>query len=359
MTKVLIVSTVGLLYDGITNVILSHLRALDLDGLDVHIVSTITEEPQIVEELNKLGCKIVRLPNRKRETIRYFISLVNYIRKNRIMVIHAHGNSATLSIEMLAGYIGGCKKRIAHSHNTKCEQIKADKLLRPLLYLLYTDALACGEAAGEWLFSNRNFTVLSNGRDINSFRFERNIRLKMREKLGISNDSLAFGHVGAICEQKNQSFLLDIYKVLLNKYPTSKCYIIGDGPMREQIENKAKAISDRIIFTGNVSNVNDYLQAMDGMLLPSLFEGLPLVAVEWQINGLPCIVSDVISRECAFSELIDFLSLDLEPEKWAFMLTEKLNGNREKNSNDARINAQKKGFDINDAAQTLKKLYIS
>lgn len=358
MTGVLIVSTVGLLYDGITNVVLSQLRALNMDELDIHVVSTVVEEPQIAKEIESLGCKIVRIPHRKKNTTRYFLSLIGYIRKNNISVIHAHGNSATLAIEMLAGLIGGCKKRIAHSHNTKCEQVMADKLLRPLFYSLYTDALACGEAAGKWLFRNRKFIVLTNGRDTNYFKFNSEIREIMRDKLGLSSNSLAFGHVGAICEQKNHSFLLGIYESLLTKYPASKCFIIGDGPMREQIEKKAKSISDRIVFTGNIPNVNDYLQAMDGMLLPSLFEGLPLVVVEWQMNGLPCVVSDVVTEECAFSSLIWFESLESKPETWAQKIVEKLSDNREKNSKDAIICARNKGFDIYDTAKILKRIYI-
>lgn len=110
MRKIVIVSTVGLIYDGITSVISSYLEAMDKTDLEIYVVSTIKAEPNI-EKIEKLGCKIVHFPSRKNNTIKYFISLQTFIHRNGIEVIHAHGNSATLAIEMLAGLLGGCKKK--------------------------------------------------------------------------------------------------------------------------------------------------------------------------------------------------------------------------------------------------------
>ena len=140
MKKIIIVSTVGLIYDGITSVITSYLEAMNREDLKIYVVSTIMSESKIEKKIEELGCDIVRLPSRSKSPIVYIFSLAHFIRKNNIDVIHAHGNSATLSIELLAGFLGGCKRRIAHSHNTRCDQVRADKMLRPLFNLLYTDA---------------------------------------------------------------------------------------------------------------------------------------------------------------------------------------------------------------------------
>lgn len=355
--KVFVISTVGLIYDGITSVIVSYLHSMNLQDLDVYVAGTIDVKLSIRKQLESIGCKVVDFPNRRNETIKYTLALIKFIRKNHIDIVHAHGNSGTLAIEMGAAWFGGCKKRIAHSHNTKCDQVKADKILRPFFNMLYTDALACGEEAGRWLFGKKRFTVLQNGRDIDLFSFNEKKREEVRKEYNLS-DQLAIGNVGGFVEQKNHKFLLEIYKEILKIKPSAKLFMIGDGPLREDIEKKAHNISENIIFTGPTDRVADLLQAMDGMILPSIFEGLPLVAVEWQMNGLPCILSDTITRDCAFMDNIAFISLYEDAEKWATTIIKMVDHEkREKKSFLAKHKAKIAGFDINDSALILQKIY--
>ena len=357
--KVLIISTGGLIKDGITSVITSYLKAMDRKGLDIFILGTICVEESIRKDIEGMGCVVIDFPNRKEKPLKYMAALARFIRKEHIDIVHTHGNSGTMAIEMTAAWLGGCKRRMAHSHNTKCEHIKADKVLRPIFNLLYTDAFACGEDAGKWLFGNRCFKILKNGRDISLYAFNENVREKERKELGI-NEQLAIGHVGGFVEQKNHRFLLEIYEQILRIEPTAKLFMIGDGPLKSTIEEIARSISNNIIFTGNVDCTADLLQAMVGMILPSLFEGLPLVAVEWQINGLPCILSDVVTKECAFSKTVEFLSLDDRAEKWAKRIVEIAhNSKRSENASDAVKQAQAAGFDIKDNAALLKQYYMS
>lgn len=357
--KVLIISTVGLIYDGITSVILSYLQAMDRSGLDIYVASTIKCEDDIKRKLESINCHVVDFPSRRNETSQYFFSLVSFIRKNNIEVVHAHGNSGTLAIEMVAGWLGGCKKRIAHSHNTRCDQVKADKLLRPVFDLFYTDAMACGDAAGRWLFKDKPFTILSNGRDVTTFAFNESIRVKKRAELNLKNE-IAIGHVGGFFEQKNHKFLLKIFREILRKEPTAHFYLIGDGPLRAEIELSAKDLKDNLVLVGTTPYVSDYLQAMDGMLLPSLFEGLPLVAIEWQINGLPCVLSDAVTKECSFTENCTFMSLDESAEVWANKIIEmsKKDG-RAVDSKRGVIQAKADGYDINENAKLLRKIYVT
>ena len=357
MRRVLIVSTVGLIYDGITSVITSYLQAMDLDGLEVCVAGTIDIKPNIRKQIEDCGCTVVEFPNRRTDTIKYFISLTKFIRRNHIDVVHAHGNSATLAVEMVAAWLGGCKKRIAHSHNTRCDKVKADKLLRPIFNLFYTDGLACGEAAGKWLFGTKRFEVLVNGRDVEKYKFNLETREKIRTSLGIKNE-IAIGHVGGFVEQKNHRFLVEICRELRRLEPDCKLFMIGDGPLRPEIEKSCEGLN--VTFTGVIDNIPDYLNAMDGMLLPSLFEGLPLVMIEWQINGLPCVVSDAVTKESGFTPFIGFESLQSSPAKWANELLNKVRKDtRKKNSIEAIIKAKEKGFDINESANKLKEIYIS
>jgi glycosyltransferase involved in cell wall biosynthesis len=358
--RILIVSTVGLIYDGITSVILSNLQAMDRTGLEIYIASTIKAEPCIVDQFKALGCMIVDFPNRRENPKAYFFALRKFIKDKNIEAIHANGNSATLAVEMLAAKLGGCKKRIAHSHNTRCDQVRADKMLRPLFYTTYTDALACGEDAGKWLFQNRPFTVVKNGRDVDRFKFDDTKRKEMRKKLGI-NDSLAVGHVGGFVPQKNHDFLLQIYKSLAEKEPTVKLFMIGDGILRREIETEAQELGlmEKLTFTGNIDNVPDYLNAMDGMIFPSLFEGLPLAAIEWQINGLPIVMADTITKECVFTDKLKQLSLNNTPGKWADTIIEMIRkNNREQQSRDGIKAINRAGYNIKDTAKLLREIYL-
>lgn len=358
MNRVIVISTVGLIYDGITSVIVSYLEAMNREDFEFFVVDTIQAEPQIKKKIEDLGCTLVSLPSRKNDTYSYFYSLVSFIKKNEITVLHAHGNSATLSIELFAGWLGGCKKRIAHSHNTKCDHKKADLLLRPLFNLLYTDALACGKEAGKWLFKNRKFIVLKNGRNIEKYAFNNKTREVMRDKLNIK-DRLVFGHVGGFYEQKNHVFLMEIFREIIKLEPNSIFMVIGDGPLREKIKKKVSDIENRIKFIGKVDDVENYLQAMDAMILPSFFEGLPLVVIEWQINGLPSLLADTITKECAITHTVYFESLNSSPEEWAKKILElAYSSNRNENSKQNTNLIRNAGFDIKDNAQILRNIYL-
>lgn len=358
MNKIIVISTVGLIYDGITSVIVSYLEAMNCSDVKIYVVDTIRSENEIINKIERLGCEVVHLPSRRDRTAEYFFSLISFIRKNRIDVMHVHGNSSILSIELLASFIGGCKKRIAHSHNTKCDHTKANRLLKPLFNALYTDGLACGEEAGKWLFGNREFTVLKNGRNIKKYQFDKSVRELMRDKLSVGN-ALVIGHVGGFFEQKNHVFLMQIFREIYQIYPDSKFVLIGDGPLREKMETCVSDLKDAVKFIGTVDDVENYLQAMDAMILPSLFEGLPLAAIEWQINGLPSLLSDTITKECAITNTVEFESLESSPAVWARKILKMVEQNdREYSSNEAVVLMKSAGFDINDNAQVLKSIYL-
>ena len=359
MNKVLIVSTVGLIYDGITNIMMSYIKAMDKRGIDIYVASTIKAEPEIVEQLKINGCHIIEFPSRRENTLSYFYELVRFIFKNKINIIHAHGNSGTLAIEMIAGWLGGCKRRIAHSHNTKCDQVKADKLLRPFFYFFYTDAVACGKEAGNWLFEKHQFTILKNGRNIDEFLYNEEIRKAIRRKLKIE-DKIVIGHVGGFYEQKNHKFLIEVFRNIIEIEPNAQLLLLGDGPLKAKIKSSITDIENKVFFLETTVHISDYLQAMDGMLLPSLFEGLPLVAIEWQINGLPCLFADTITKDCGLMPNIKFVSLDENPKTWAVEILKLIrNNNRLRYSEIATSVVEEAGFDIKQNAEQLRKMYIS
>ena len=358
-TKVLTITTSGLVRkDGISTVILDNYKKLDIRKYDLQITASGEYDSVLVEAFQNIGVVVRYLPSRKRLPKDYFQALVRLIKEERYSVIYIHGSSAIMAIELLIAKRLGCGVRIAHSQNTTCDHKKLDKLLRPVFYQVVTNRLACGNAAGRWLYGNRSFTVLQNGRDPKEYRFDADTRERVRKELGLSDRTTAIGHVGNFNEQKNQTFLIDVFKQIHRKNPDTKLFLVGDGGKRSEVMQKAsmEGLSDSVVFTGSVSNVPEILQAMDVMVLPSLYEGLPLVVVEWQMAGLPCILSDKVTKECSFTDLVSFMSLDATKEEWADKILSAAGAEREMESKKGIEAANAAGFDINTSALILDKV---
>lgn len=358
--KVLQIPTGGLFSDGILSCIVEYMTAMDKSGMDIRVLATNRAEESIVQRVEKSGCKVVSIPYRKKNIVKYFFALYRYIAKEKIDIVHVHGSSAIMSVELLAAMLAGCKIRIAHSHNTTCENKKADKMLRPLFEKIYTDAFACGQEAGKWMFGTEKFIVIPNGRSLQKYEYNGEKRIQYRNKLNISEDALVIGHVGRFNAQKNHEYLIRIFAELHKKYENAYLVLIGTGDTVDKIKRQAAelGLENKVIFTGAINNVPDYLSAFDVMLLPSLYEGLPLVVMEWQISGLPCIISDSITRECAITSLVKFESIQGPPAIWADDI-EKLTI-EDRNDNKDKIFSEVKaaGYDIVEDAKMLKKLYM-
>lgn len=359
MFKLLILNTTGLYFEGITKSIISYLEATDRSDMmiDFALVSQ-QVHPEMLKIIKKMGCDIQVLPLRMKNPFRYFLALHRLIKKNRYDIIHAHGNSATLAIEMWAAKLAGCKVRIAHSRNTCTKYPKLDKLLRPFFYSSYTQGFACGIQAGKWLFGKKNFQVIPNGKDILNFAYNSNKRIEYRTQLGLT-DKVVIGHAGNFNFQKNHEFLIKIFKALASEDQRYVLYLMGEGSLRPQIEKMVEEyeLEEQVVFTGSISNMADMLQVMDIMVLPSRFEGLPNVVVEWQIACLPCVISDAITKECRLTELVSYMSLQEGPAAWAEKIRSLETVDREEIKDSVLKQIRAAGFDIEDNATQLKKIY--
>jgi glycosyltransferase involved in cell wall biosynthesis len=187
--------------------------------------------------------------------------------------------------------------------------------MRKLIQLNSTDWIACGTAAGEWLygktFFHRKGSVILNGIDVNAFKFRESKRNEIRNRYMLEN-KFVVGHVGHFSTVKNQVFLLDLMKTMVATRPETVLIMLGEGDQRQLIEDKIKEckLEKNVILTGNVMNVADYLSAMDVFAFPSLYEGMPLSIIEVQANGLPAIVSDRVPEDVFLTDLITIVSLE-------------------------------------------------
>ena len=210
------------------------------------------------------------------------------------------------------------------------------------------------------MFGNREFVIIPNGRDIKKYEYNAQNRINYRNKLKIPKSALVVGHVGRFNVQKNHEYLLHVFEELYKKDRNTYLVLVGTGEKIDEIKDlvKKSTIRDNVIFTGVIDNVADYLSAFDVMLLPSLYEGLPMVVIEWQIAGLPCIVSDTVTKECAITPLVKFKSIKESPESWARNIIDISLQDREKSKDVLFSSIRKAGYDIEFGAERLRNIYF-
>lgn len=361
MTKVLNIISNGLKREGITSTQIEYMKYIDKTNLQIDIAAVHNDEPEVVKTFEKLGCRVIHFPDRYGNLAKYSWSLYKVIRKEKYDVVHVHGSSSLLAIELFVAKVAGVKIRIAHSRNTQCKYKVLDQLLRPFFYSTYNIALACGDEAGEFLFEDRQYVTLHNGKDFDKFGFSKEIRNDIRKGMNLE-DKLAIGFVGSLNEQKNPFFLIDIFAEIKPRMENAHLIIMGDGPKRKAVEEYAvqKGIFEDVTFMGRIINVNEVIQGMDIMLLPSLYEGLPNVVLEWQISGLVSLVSDKVTKECKVSELVKFLPIDVGTEVWTnAIMAIGVQSDRVKSSEVACQEMKKAGYEIKESAARLRDIYIN
>lgn len=357
--RILTINTNPVGPDGITNVILNLIESMDMCDMTIDFMAINEPKEKYSNAFTQAGGTVHVIPRNVSHPICYLRKLVRLLKKESYDVVHAHGSSATLALEMLAAWLAGCKVRIAHSHNTTCKHMTLHKLLFPLFHLLCTHRLACGIEAGKWLHGNSNFVVVNNGVKTGRFAFSDRIRKEKRKALGIGDTTKLIGHVGIFNEAKNQNFLVEILDKLNDEY---KLLLLGHGSMRESVAQKVSdlGLSDRVIFGGVTDRVEDYLCAFDLLVMPSLYEGLPLSLIEAQASGLMCLVSENITHEVDKTGNLTFLSLEAGAEKWAQAVQEmKLPEDRNEASKVAIERIIKHGYDIQTEAEKLRCYYIN
>lgn len=282
-----------------------------------------------------------------------------YLRKEGIDVLHVHGSSAAILLEMVVAKWAGVKKIVTHSHNTQGNHNTIHKILRPFVNLLADERLACGDMAGQWMYGkHKKFTIIPNCIDTDSYRFEERIRKQVRCELGLEENCKVLGHVGKFTEVKNQSFLLHIMKSLKVQGLTNyRLLLIGHGLLKESIMKECEklGLNDVVFFLGNRNDVPRLMMAMDVFCMPSLYEGFPVTAVEAQATGLLLLMSANVSPEISITDLVKLLPIDQGTELWEKEIKQASKKQYERNGYVDRIKAA--GYDINHSAEMLEEIY--
>lgn len=351
---------------GIESFLLNVYKNIDRNKYQFDFVTT-ANKPAFGKQLKELGGKIYKVPPYK-NIIQYSQSITKIIKKG-YDIVHIHKNSAANILPIIICHKFDGVKIITHSHNTAPSSGRISIFLhyinKSILFNYANFRLACSTEAGEWLYGNNktsNFEVIRNGIMTEKYKFNEKIYINMREKLGIPENAIVIGHVGRFSAQKNHNQLIDIFNVLKNKCSNTYLLLIGDGELSGTIKLKVKELNlcDRVLFLGTRNDVAELMLCMDAFLLPSIYEGLPIVGVEAQAAGLPLFCSDTVSPEIEISDSIHWFSLKDDFSELCDIIIDTISKEK-KNREDIRIrrNTQVKdrGYDINKTIRRLMQIY--
>lgn len=289
------------------------------------------DRPDYLDELVSYNVKFFNVVSRTRNPFKNAQQLKRVVSEGNYDVVWF--NACTLSDVTLLNVANRqgvpC---VVHSHNSAPMGNKLNAILHGLhkcgISSKIAFGIACSDYAAEFMFpepfiASDSCKVVSNAVDCDRFRFNQNERSSLRRDLGME-DNLVIGHVGRFAEQKNHAFLIDVMHEIANMDDRSKLLLLGSGPLEAQIKEKVDTLelSDRIIFAGAVSDSYRFYSAMDCFVLPSLYEGMPLALLEAQANGLPCVVSDVVSPMSFALDSVRTVSLNETPASWAHAILE-------------------------------------
>lgn len=314
------------------------------------------------EEIAALGGRVYKLTVRQdNDLVRYLRALGRFFAAHpEYRVLHGHYSGFGMFYNPAAKR-AGITVRAGHSHNTDYEKGLVGFLDRCMsFFFVYglTHRFACGQAAGRALYRGRPFTFLPNGVNAAAFLPDPAARARVRGALGLPENALLLGHIGRFTPQKNHAFLLELFAEIARRQPRAALVLLGDGPLLEQTRQRAAALglAGRVHFAGLQRDTRAFYSAMDGFLLPSLFEGLPVVLVEAQAAGLPCFVSDAVDPTAAFCSGVRFLPVSAgQAGAWADAV---LAGPLARNPR-ALAETRAAGYDIVKTAAALQEFYLA
>lgn len=349
---------------GVEAVIMNYYRHIDRAKVQFDFVVDGYEKTILDDEIQALGGKVYHIEPYKRNIFRYMYQIYRIVRDHHYDIVHSNMNTMSL-FSLFPAWLAGAPTRILHNHSTavRSEGLRSlmKNILRPFAPIFANRYAACSRLAGDWMYGKKmmasgQVTIINNAIDLDDYAFSPEIRQQYREEMGISEETLVIGHVGRFVYPKNHAFLIDIFREVVKKLPNTILLLIGDGELRPEIEKKVQHnhLAEKVCFLGLREDVKQLYNCMDIFVLPSWYEGLPVVSVEAQANGLPCLFSSQITDESKLTDTARFIELFAGAKKWAAAILADWNGRNRL----AKKQLQMAGFDINRTSALLQNMYI-
>lgn len=369
--KVLILDTV-MDRGGAEAMTMNYLRNLNREKIQFDFLVHRDYKAAYEDEIAELGGRIYRIcPPYPQNWFRYQKTIRRLFHEHpEYQIIHCNMMELGFPAYVAAKYCG-VPVRICHAHITSAKKITSisqfvwkcvRKCYRIGMIPNITHKFACGTDAGKYLYGDceKQIVYMKNAIDVSAYQFDAKVREEMRNRLSL-NGKFVIGHIGRFFEQKNHSFLIDMFYDLSKTVENAVLILVGGGEVDDRnitrIKQKVDALglSDKVIFTGVRSDVNLFYQAFDVFVLPSLFEGFPVVMMEAQAAGLPCIVSDTVTRECAVTTNVSYLPIDCGTAQWVDRIASLKETMINRDTSQQIVDA---GYDIRQNAVWLERFYI-
>ena len=329
-----------------------------VENMDSSRFEVIHKMPKMIIDGKKWEAPLTR-----HNFIKYYFFWKRFYRQNKFEIIYLNTCDVVSTDQLKFAKHAGIQVRIIHAHSSGIQQALcknlsffhkiSEKMSRKKLDKYATHFFACSKSAGDWMFDDRKYKIIYNGVKLSDYIFSEHNRKELRKGYGYSSEKI-IGVIGRLSPVKNLEFAIDIIEHAVNLSPQCKGVFIGDGELRDYLQSQIirKGLDNKIQLIGAVDNINEWLSAVDCILMPSLFEGLPFVLVEAQAAGLHCVVSSAVSQEANITGLVEYVSLDEDKETWAMKVLDACE--------QPRVDVSQKlidaGYSIENTAKTVSKI---
>lgn len=354
---------------GVESFLINYYRNIDRSVIQFDFLCNSYEPVAYEEELLALGGKTFHFTARSKSPVKYRRELKKFFREHAKEYDAIWVNVCSLAnidyLKLAKKY--GIKRRIIHSHNSQ----NMDSRIRGLLHKknrkkigrYATDFWACSQDAARWFYSTdllEKAVVIHNAIDVERMSFSEIKREKYRKQLNWDNNFVV-GNIGRLHFQKNQIFVLRVFRMLLDRLPEARLVLIGQGEDEFKLKQEAERlqIKEYVYFAGVQSDIAGWLSAMDFFLFPSLFEGLSIVALEAQANGIVVLASEkVIPEELRINDNFKVLNLNAPVEEWTSRILEICRKYFRESPETIRTNFIREGYDIRTEVKKLQQLFL-
>jgi len=296
---------------------------IDREKFKFDFLVTGFDKPCFYDEFLKMGSGFHFVTPRGKNPVKNRKEINKILEKEKYDIVHCNLNSLSYIYPALAALKNDIPT-IIHSRNAGIKSSKISQILHNINFKKLPKEkitmLAVSSEAGNWMFGEETkFRVINNGIYTDKYCYNQDARIKTREKLKLQKQDKVLVNVGALKEQKNHEFLLEILKKLIETEANYKLLLVGKGNLENKLKEYAENMNiiNNIIFLGSIDNVAEVLSAADVFVFPSLYEGFPNAVLEAQASGLPCVISDTITNEVIVLPNVEAISLEETPEYWA------------------------------------------
>lgn len=342
-------------FGGIERFLINVCKNIDRNKFEISFLIFKGKKVCCQEELEKLGIKFLEITHRKKNYVKFLKELKTVFTNHDFDYIHFNLVNFKCPERILFANKYSRAKIILHSHNALLKNFELTHYVgKFLIRKIECIRLACGEEAGKFLFGDKSFRILNNGMDLRKFEFNQENRNEIRNEIKVSEKDVVIGLIAKLEEQKNHSFLINVFEEYQKLNQASKLILIGEGSLKDKLVEQVKqlGIQDKVLFLGRRNDTEKIYSAMDIFVMPSWFEGFSIAIAEAQANGLKCYTSKNVSEESNIIGNVEFLSLDENAEFWAKRIFQEEN-KREQEA----INKIPNQFKIEETVKILSEIY--